>query len=85
MPAQTATSNRQLTLQLVRDATAVPLAPNVILQDFAQASTVTGREAVAAFLHDFFHHAFAEMTLEINTLLTDIKRRPCLYLWRGDK
>jgi steroid delta-isomerase-like uncharacterized protein len=71
MQGQQAANNRQMALQLMAGDTAVSLSPTVILQDHAQSTTVTGREAVMAFLHAFFRRAFAGMTLEINTLLAD--------------
>ncbi|MCB9420229.1 MAG: ester cyclase [Ardenticatenaceae bacterium] len=68
---QTALDNRQAVLRLVTDVTAVPLADDVVLQDFAQSITIAGRRAVTDFICAFFCRAFAEMTLEINTLLAD--------------
>jgi hypothetical protein len=71
MPTQQATQNRQMALQLMHDVTAVSLTTHVILQDFAQATVIEGREAVTAVLRTFFHDAFTEMNLEIHTLLAD--------------
>ena len=68
MQAQQAANNRQTVLQLTTDVTAVPFSNNVILQDFAQTTTVTGREAVTAVLHALFHTAFADQVVEPHTL-----------------
>lgn len=71
MQKHQAAHNQQAVLQLIGEGTAVPLTDDVILQDYAQSTTVTGREAVMGFLRAFFHCAFAEMRLEIQTLLAD--------------
>ena len=71
MQAQQAANNRQTVLQLTTDVTAVPFSNNVILQDFAQTTTVTGREAVTAVLHTFFHTAFTDLVIELDTLVAN--------------
>lgn len=65
---QQASHNRQTVLQLIRDVTAVSLTHSVILQDVAQATTITGRAAVTAVLHSLFHTAFADQVVEPLTL-----------------
>jgi steroid delta-isomerase-like uncharacterized protein len=71
MHGQQAANNRKMVLQLTVDPTAVPLAEDVILHDFAQSTTVTGRKAVIDFIHTFFHRAFTDSVIEINLLLVD--------------
>ena len=85
MSTQQATQNRQMTLQLISDATAVSLATNVILQDFAQSTIIEGREAVTAVFHTFFHDAFTEKTLEIHTLLADKETATLSLLLSGQQ
>ena len=74
MQVQQVATNRQAALQLIRDVTAVPLSNNVILHDFAQNTLVTGREAVTAVLHTFFHTAFADLTIDCHTILDNEER-----------
>lgn len=66
-----AAQNRQMVMRLMAGETAVSLTDDVILEDFAQSAVITGRTAVAHFINAFFQHAFADVTLKINTLLTD--------------
>lgn len=63
--------NRQSALQLVLETTTAALTRDVILQDFAQDTSIAGRAAVTAFIHTFFHRAFVEKRVTINTLLAD--------------
>lgn len=60
-----------MALLVTQDVTAVPLTDDAILQDFAQSTMITGRDDVINFVHAFFHQAFDEVALEINTLLAD--------------
>ena len=75
MQINQAATNRQAAKQLIMEPTAiktaVSLAPTITLQDFAQSTTVEGREAVIAAFDTFFHTAFAETAVEFNTLLAD--------------
>jgi steroid delta-isomerase-like uncharacterized protein len=71
MTDQQAILNRRITQQLAVDISALPLADDIILHDFAQSTTLAGQQAVSAFMRAFFQHAFADKSLEINTLLAD--------------
>lgn len=67
MHVEQAALNRQTVLQLTQDVTAVSFTQTVILQDVAQATTLTGRAAVTAVLHTLFHTAFAEQVVALHT------------------
>ncbi|GAB4443657.1 MAG: hypothetical protein Kow0031_25940 [Anaerolineae bacterium] len=71
MTEQQASLNRRITQQLTIDTSALPLADDIILHDFAQSTTITGRQAVLAFIRAFFQHAFANRQLNVDTLLAD--------------
>ena len=73
MQINQAATNRQLAKQFIMETTAVSLAPTITLQDFAQSTTVEGREAVIAAFDTFFHTAFAETAVDFNTFLADDK------------
>lgn len=60
-----------MALLVTQDVTAVPFSNNVILHDFAQSTIVTGRLAVTAVLHTFFHTAFTDLSIECNTILAN--------------
>lgn len=71
MTDQQANLNRNITQQLTADTSALPLADDITLHDFAQSTTITGRQAVLAFIRAFFQHAFADKQLNVDTLLAD--------------
>lgn len=71
MTDQQANLNRNITQQLTADTSALPLADGITLHDFAQSTTITGRQAVLAFIRAFFQHAFADRQLDVDTLLAD--------------
>lgn len=71
MQVEQAANNREAVLQLTTDVTAVSFSSNVILKDFAQTTTVTGRVAVTAVLHTLFHTAFTDLVIELNTVVAN--------------
>jgi len=85
MQINQAVTNRQLAKQLITKPTAVltTLAPAITLQDFAQSTTIEGREAVIAAFHTFFHVAFVETAVDFNTLSADNQTATISLIFSG--
>ena len=83
MTDQQTTFNPCLTQQLTTDTSALPLADDVILQDFAQDRIVRGRAEVAALLDAFFIRGFADAHVTMQTTIADEASAMCEFVFCG--
>jgi len=75
--------NRQLVEAFVVERTAVALAEDVVLWDQAQSRSYAGRAAVEAVWQAFFADSFADVQIEIHTLIADDMAATLEFIFRG--
>jgi len=75
--------NRQLVEAFVVERAAVALTEDVILRDTAQSRLFAGRAAVEAVWQAFFADGFAEVRIEIPTLIGDDAAAALEFTFRG--
>lgn len=70
MSSQT-TTNHTLAEAFAARRTLTNLATDVILHDWGQGATISGRTAVQSFLNAFFHTGFPQAEIDVETLVAD--------------
>src|SRR5262245_31681609 len=75
--------NRQLVEAFVVQGTGVALTEDAVLQDQAQSQAFAGRAAVEAMWRALFADGFAEVQIEVQTLIGDDTEAALEFTFRG--
>jgi steroid delta-isomerase-like uncharacterized protein len=75
--------NRQLVEAFIVGRTAVALTEDVVFWDQAQSRSFAGRAAVEVVWQALFADGFAEVRIEIHTLITDDTAAALEFIFRG--
>ena len=75
--------NRQLVEAFIGGRTAVALTEDVVFWDQAQSRSFAGRAAVEAVWQALFAEGFAEVRIEIHTLIADDMAAALEFIFRG--